>query len=233
MKQLRSNENAKNKAKRPPSRTTGFVRLASILAPLDRSRSAARHGGQASRSGRFPKPVKLGPRTTVWKVDDIRNLIEKADVAMARRHNGRRVKIHRSYTITELAAALGRAQAHGWPMDRGWTPTTDDKRPLLIHGEDIRAFMKAREPNKQTCRPGEFYCLSCRVPKRPAGDMADYIPRTPVARRCCAASARLAERMIYRAASSPTIEEIGGRNRRHIADGGATHSRYFLPPLQC
>jgi predicted DNA-binding transcriptional regulator AlpA len=28
------------------------------------------------KSGRFPKPVKLGPRTTAWKVEDIRALIE-------------------------------------------------------------------------------------------------------------------------------------------------------------
>lgn len=27
------------------------------------------------KSGRFPKPVKLGPRTTVWRVEDIRQLI--------------------------------------------------------------------------------------------------------------------------------------------------------------
>lgn len=28
------------------------------------------------KSGRFPKPVKLGPRITAWRVDDIRALIE-------------------------------------------------------------------------------------------------------------------------------------------------------------
>jgi predicted DNA-binding transcriptional regulator AlpA len=28
------------------------------------------------RSGRFPKPIKLGPRTTAWRVEDIRALIE-------------------------------------------------------------------------------------------------------------------------------------------------------------
>jgi hypothetical protein len=28
------------------------------------------------RSGRFPKPVKLGPHTTAWRVEDIRRLIE-------------------------------------------------------------------------------------------------------------------------------------------------------------
>lgn len=27
------------------------------------------------RTGRFPKPVKLGPRVTVWRVQDIRALI--------------------------------------------------------------------------------------------------------------------------------------------------------------
>jgi len=27
-------------------------------------------------SGRYPKPVKLGPRTTAWRVSDIRALIE-------------------------------------------------------------------------------------------------------------------------------------------------------------
>ena len=29
------------------------------------------------KSGRFPKPIKLGPRTTVWRVEDIRSLLEK------------------------------------------------------------------------------------------------------------------------------------------------------------
>lgn len=27
------------------------------------------------KSGRFPKPVKFGPRITVWRVEDIRKLI--------------------------------------------------------------------------------------------------------------------------------------------------------------
>jgi len=27
------------------------------------------------KSGRFPKPIKLGPRTTAWRVEDIRALI--------------------------------------------------------------------------------------------------------------------------------------------------------------
>jgi prophage regulatory protein len=27
------------------------------------------------KTGRFPAPIKLGPRTTVWRVEDIRQLI--------------------------------------------------------------------------------------------------------------------------------------------------------------
>lgn len=29
------------------------------------------------KSGRYPQPVKLGPRTTAWRIEDIRHLIEK------------------------------------------------------------------------------------------------------------------------------------------------------------
>ncbi len=29
------------------------------------------------KSGRYPKPIKLGPRTTAWRVEDIRRLIDE------------------------------------------------------------------------------------------------------------------------------------------------------------
>ena len=29
------------------------------------------------RSGRFPQPVRLGPRTTAWRVGDIRTLLRE------------------------------------------------------------------------------------------------------------------------------------------------------------
>jgi prophage regulatory protein len=31
---------------------------------------------QGVKSGKFPKPIKLSPRITVWRVSDIRQLIE-------------------------------------------------------------------------------------------------------------------------------------------------------------
>jgi prophage regulatory protein len=56
----------------------GFVRLASILAPEGPIPVGRSTWWAGIKTGRFPPPVKLGPRTTVWKVEDIRNLIEKA-----------------------------------------------------------------------------------------------------------------------------------------------------------
>jgi prophage regulatory protein len=53
--------------------STGFVRLSAILAIIPVSRSAWWAG---VKSGRFPQPVKLGPRTTAWRVEDIKRLIE-------------------------------------------------------------------------------------------------------------------------------------------------------------
>jgi predicted DNA-binding transcriptional regulator AlpA len=61
----------------PPERPTvlpeaGFVRISQILAVYPIGRSTWWAG---VKSGRFPRPVKLGPRTTAWRVEDIRRLL--------------------------------------------------------------------------------------------------------------------------------------------------------------
>ena len=52
----------------------GFLRLPQVLALLPTSKSAWWEG---CRTGRYPKPIKLGPRTTVWRAEDIRAFIER------------------------------------------------------------------------------------------------------------------------------------------------------------
>lgn len=63
---------------------TGFVRLPNIIGdakadppipplyPVSRST-----WWEGVRSGRYPRPVKLGPRITAWRVEDIRSLIAR------------------------------------------------------------------------------------------------------------------------------------------------------------
>jgi predicted DNA-binding transcriptional regulator AlpA len=50
----------------------GYARLPQVLATYPVSKSTWWAG---VKSGRYPKPVKLGPRTTAWRVSDIRALI--------------------------------------------------------------------------------------------------------------------------------------------------------------
>ncbi len=63
---------------------TGYLRLSHIIGDKRRtpaipaivpvSKSA---WWQGVKVGRFPQPVKLGPQTTAWRVEDIRELIER------------------------------------------------------------------------------------------------------------------------------------------------------------
>ena len=53
---------------------TGFIRLPVILKIFPVGRSTWFEG---VKKGRFPKPIKIGVRTTAWKVEEIRALIEK------------------------------------------------------------------------------------------------------------------------------------------------------------
>lgn len=56
----------------------GYVRLPQILKIFPVSKSAWWEG---CRNGIFPKPVKLGRRTTAWRVEDIRALMERINTA--------------------------------------------------------------------------------------------------------------------------------------------------------
>lgn len=52
---------------------TGFVRLSTILKIIPIGKSSWWDG---VKKGKFPQSVKLGTRTTAWRVEDIRNLID-------------------------------------------------------------------------------------------------------------------------------------------------------------
>jgi excisionase family DNA binding protein len=99
---------------------------------------------------------------------------------MGKRHpNHRLVKIHRNYTVEEIANLfeLHKNTVRRWVKDG--LAAIDDRRPMLILGNALVAFLQARRSkNKQTCKPGELYCVRCRAPKLPAGDMAEYQPIT-------------------------------------------------------
>jgi prophage regulatory protein len=65
----------RNPLVKPPALPeVGFVRLPQILAVYPVGRSTWWAG---VKTGRFPAPVKLGPRITTWPVQAVRELIER------------------------------------------------------------------------------------------------------------------------------------------------------------
>lgn len=126
---------------------------------------------------------------------------------MARRYDLRRAKIHRCYSVAEIEKLLDvhKNTVLRW-ISCGLTPI-EAKRPLLIHGSELRAFLDARKPRKQPCRAGELYCVKCRLPKRPACDMVDYVARsstTGTLQGICPTC----ESMIYRAVKRADLDAV-------------------------
>ena len=98
----------------------------------------------------------------------------------SRRVNPNRVKLHRSYSVTELAACLDvhkntvrHWQAHG-------LEPVEPRKPYLFQGATTREFLAKRNASrKRPCQLGTLYCLRCRMPRPPALGMVDYVPLRP------------------------------------------------------
>ena len=87
------------------------------------------------------------------------------------------MKIHRSYTVAEVTETLTvhKNTVRNW-LKNGLA-AIDCKRPTLIAGKDLIAFLQYRKvKNKQQCGPGKMYCVRCRTPRIPVGCKAGYSP---------------------------------------------------------
>lgn len=138
----------------------------------------------------------------------------------------RLVKRHRSYTVEEAATLL---QVHRNTV-RQWIKhglaVIDDRKPALILGPELAEFLKARRNrNKCSCGPGEIYCLRCRRPAKPAGDMLDYVPTTSTL-GCLVGLCATCGSVMYRRTSVALLEGACGglavrilKSAPHIVDG--------------
>jgi hypothetical protein len=92
-----------------------------------------------------------------------------------RQSNYRRVKIHRNYTVEEVARLFCKHKNTVREWIKAGLPICDGKRPTLILGCDLAAFLRERQAKrKRPCQSGEMYCVRCRSPKKPAGNLVDY-----------------------------------------------------------
>lgn len=95
-----------------------------------------------------------------------------------RRINPRRIRMHLPYTVEQAADALGVHKNTVRLWIKQGLPVADERRPVILAGADVRAFLLERRASRKCpVGPGRFYCFRCREAARPAGDMADLVPR--------------------------------------------------------
>ena len=59
----------------------GLVRIKHVLRFVPVSRS---HWWAGVKTGKYPKPIKLSARVTVWRVEDIKNLMDGNNPSVAK-----------------------------------------------------------------------------------------------------------------------------------------------------
>jgi hypothetical protein len=97
----------------------------------------------------------------------------------ARHYPLNRVRTGITYDVAEIAKlfAIHRNTVRNWL--RQGLKTIDDRRPQLIHGTALRAFLgQQHSARKSACGPGEFFCFKCRAPRAPFAQMIDVAPHT-------------------------------------------------------
>lgn len=145
-----------------------------------------------------------------------------------RRPDPRRVKIHRSYYVADIARLLGvdRNTVRNW-IKKGLS-AVDGRRPALFSGMELRRFlMEQRARRKRPTPHGQIYCMPCREPRRPAGDMADYEPRTAT-NGDLMGICPVCDRWMYRRVRLQDLERVAGG-----LDVQITQADGPLQPLPC
>lgn len=91
------------------------------------------------------------------------------------RPNPQLAKLHRSYTVDEVARLFGvhRNTVRGWV--KAGLPTIDGHRPTMIQGRVLRDFLQERRDRaKRPCAPGTLYCCKCREGREPDSGTAVF-----------------------------------------------------------
>jgi hypothetical protein len=148
-----------------------------------------------------------------------------------RRINPRAVKLHRSYNVPELAICFGvhRNTIRQWQRD-GLSPI-DKARPILFQGATVQEFLLRRnKKRKRPCPTGTLYCFRCREPRKPALNMADFVPVTALwgnVRALCETCETLMNRRAQQGALTAILPNCDVR----IVEGELRLKRSALPSL--
>jgi hypothetical protein len=151
----------------------------------------------------------------------------------SRRFDPRAVKLHRSYSVPELADCCGvhKNTVRHWQRD-GLKPV-DDKRPILFHGATVKLFLSNRKANrKRPCPAGTLYCLRCRTPRQPAPGPITFVSINALSgniRAICAACGTV----MHRRARKAALRSILPGRQVQFAEGQPRLKGRSHPSLNC
>jgi hypothetical protein len=153
---------------------------------------------------------------------------------MGSRHpNPRLVKIHRNYSVEDIARLFGihKNTVRNW-LKQGLA-AIDDRRPILILGHELSRFLRERRQKaKKTCGPGRIYCIACRAPKVPAGKMAECMPSGRLAGNLCGICPDC-DRLIYRRVNLGKIDAIRGELEITFTQPSRRIGESAVPSVNC
>lgn len=121
----------------------------------------------------------------------------------------RRVKIHRNYDAADIARDFDVGRNAVWNWRKAGLRPIEGIRPMLFLGGELRRFLKERrDKRKRKSPPGHIYCVPCREPRRPAGDMVDYLPGGNATSGNLRGMCPKCERLIFRRARRGDLELV-------------------------
>lgn len=91
----------------------------------------------------------------------------KETIAMTKRmHNPRAAKIHRSYTVDQIATLYNTTKGTVRNWIKQGLKVCNTQKPILIHGAELNRFhVERRQKQKRPCSVKEIYCMRCRAPR--------------------------------------------------------------------
>jgi hypothetical protein len=150
-----------------------------------------------------------------------------------RRCNPSRAKIHRSYSVEEVSRLLvvHKNTVRNWL--REGLASIDDQRPIVVAGLELRRFLTERRiRTKQVCGPGRIYCLPCRTPKVPAGNMAECVVASSTAGSLQGICPDC-DRMIYRRVNLQKLAAVCGDLDVTVTKAGRRLEDIAFPNVSC
>lgn len=151
---------------------------------------------------------------------------------MAKKLNPNKSKIHRSYTIEEVASlySINKRTVQNWIQDG--LSVIKEKKPFLILGTDLRIFIRLKNKSrKRKCKPHELYCFRCKKASMVQANSIHFLRETHGTGRVFGECIQCGTK-VHKFYSLRNEEALKVALHKEITDSTKTHSLDDCPSLK-